>query len=323
MDDLVAVLDAAGSAEATLVAQGHATQMAVVAAASHPERVGSLVLLNGYARFARAADYPDGLPRRARRCAPRSDRGAVGHGSRRLGSRPVDRGRGRESQEWWGRVERYVATPRSRQGEDAGDLRSRRAQRATAGQGAHARHPQPRQRLRPRRPRALPRRAHRGRRVARAGQRRPLAACRRRISSGRSRSSSPGRGHRPPEADRVLATVAFIDVAGSTERASELGDRGWRSALESFERGVQDALQLYDGTLENTAGDGVLATFDGPARAIRCASHIRDEVRRSGLQVRCGLHAGEVMRREAGARGHRRAHRRARGRARRARTRCS
>ena len=94
------------------------------------------------------------------------------------------------------------------------------------------------------------------------------------------------------EADRVLATVAFIDVAGSTERASELGDSGWRSALERFERDVRDALRLYDGTLENTAGDGVLATFDGPARAIRCAWHIRDEVRRSGRGCGAGCTPG-------------------------------
>ena len=114
------------------------------------------------------------------------------------------------------------------------------------------------------------------------------------ITGSRSQAAEP---------DRVLATVAFIDVVSSTERASELGDRGWRAALEGFEREVEDSLELYDGTLENTAGDGVLATFDGPARAIRCASHIRDEVARSGLHVRCGLHAGEVMRREAGLAG--------------------
>jgi hypothetical protein len=72
------------------------------------------------------------------------------------------------------------------------------------------------------------------------------------------------------DADRVLATVLFVDVAGSTERVSELGDRRWRALLERFEETVERALDAHRGELQNRAGDGVLATFDGPARAIRC-----------------------------------------------------
>ena len=99
------------------------------------------------------------------------------------------------------------------------------------------------------------------------------------------------------DTDRVLASVLFMDVVGSTERASELGDQSWRLALDLFERKVREGLALYAGQLTSTAGDGMLATFDGPARAIRCARHIRDELARSGLEVRTGLHAGEVTKR--------------------------
>jgi class 3 adenylate cyclase len=103
--------------------------------------------------------------------------------------------------------------------------------------------------------------------------------------------------------DRFLATVLFVDVAGSTERVSELGDRRWGALLNRFEATVQRELLAHRGELVASAGDGVLATFDGPARAIRCAWHIRDTVRQSGLDVRCGLHTGEVTRRNVGIAG--------------------
>jgi class 3 adenylate cyclase len=100
------------------------------------------------------------------------------------------------------------------------------------------------------------------------------------------------------DADRFLATVLFVDVADSTQRVSELGDRRWRALLDRFEDNVKRALDAHRGELMNTSGDGVLATFDGPARAIRCAWQIRDSLRQNGLDVRCGLHTGEVTRRD-------------------------
>jgi class 3 adenylate cyclase len=112
-----------------------------------------------------------------------------------------------------------------------------------------------------------------------------------------------GSPSRAGDADRVLATVLFVDVVGSTEYAAELGDRTWRVALERFEQVVRTALAAFEGKLESTAGDGILATFDGPTRAIRCARRIRDEARHSGLEVRCGLHAGEITRRADGVAG--------------------
>ena len=97
----------------------------------------------------------------------------------------------------------------------------------------------------------------------------------------------------PRDTDRVLATVLFTDIAGSTERAAELGDARWRELLTAHHAAVRRQLNGYRGRELDTAGDGFFATFDGPARAIRCASAIRDDVRSLGLQVRAGLHTGE------------------------------
>jgi pimeloyl-ACP methyl ester carboxylesterase len=93
--------------------------------------------------------------------------------------------------------------------------------------------------------------------------------------------------------DRVLATVLFTDIVGSTERAVQLGDREWRDLLDSHHLLVRRALESWRGVEVDTAGDGFLATFDGPARAIRCACAIRDAVRGLGLEIRAGLHTGE------------------------------
>jgi class 3 adenylate cyclase len=98
---------------------------------------------------------------------------------------------------------------------------------------------------------------------------------------------------RGPASDRVLATVLFTDVVGSTERAAELGDRGWRELLARHHALVRRELERWRGRELDTAGDGFLATFDGPARAIRCACAARDAVRELGLEIRAGLHTGE------------------------------
>lgn len=101
-------------------------------------------------------------------------------------------------------------------------------------------------------------------------------------------------GVRPmPEPDRVLATVLFADIVGSTEKAGELGDRKWHNLLDDYYSLVRKELTRYRGREIDTAGDGFFATFDGPARAIRCACAIRDNVQRLEIQVRVGLHTGE------------------------------
>jgi class 3 adenylate cyclase len=97
------------------------------------------------------------------------------------------------------------------------------------------------------------------------------------------------------EFDRVLGTVMFTDVVGSTERAVELGDRAWRELVERHHATVRALLSRYRGTEMDTAGDGFFATFDGPARAVRCAEAIVDAVRSLGLEVRAGVHTGEIQ----------------------------
>jgi class 3 adenylate cyclase len=99
--------------------------------------------------------------------------------------------------------------------------------------------------------------------------------------------------HHAQDRERVLATVLFADVVGSTERAVAIGDRSWRELLAAFRAKVRDTLRNFNGREINTAGDGFLAAFDGPARAIRCAGAIREGARSLGLEVRCGLHTGE------------------------------
>jgi class 3 adenylate cyclase len=101
-------------------------------------------------------------------------------------------------------------------------------------------------------------------------------------------------GHRADVADdRVLATVLFTDIVDSTRRAAEIGDRNWHALLDAHDAIVRSQLARFRGREVNTSGDGFLAMFDGPQRAIRCATAIRDAVRALGIQVRAGLHTGE------------------------------
>ena len=102
-------------------------------------------------------------------------------------------------------------------------------------------------------------------------------------------------GVRPaPEPRRVLATVMFTDIVGSTERAAQLGDVRWEGLLTDHNRVVRRQLERFGGNEVKVVGDGFLATFDGPARAVRCAIAIRDDVKDLGLVIRAGVHVGEI-----------------------------
>jgi pimeloyl-ACP methyl ester carboxylesterase len=96
-----------------------------------------------------------------------------------------------------------------------------------------------------------------------------------------------------PEPDRLLATLMMNDIVGSTEQAVQLGDRHWNELLTRYYAAVRGELAAFRGREVNTTGDGVLATFDGPARAIRCAASIRERVRGLGIRIRTGVHTGE------------------------------
>ena len=295
MDDLVAVMDAAGSDVATLLAHGQAAQMAVMAAATHPDRVTSLVLINGFARFARADDYPAGMPRGVQQAYLENVETQWGKGTLAsfLGPSVWERP---GVVEWWGRLERYSASPRLARARAEAmmevDVRqllplidvptlvvhSHDNEYVRVGHGQYlAEHISGATLL-----------------ERNAADHWPLAEP---DLVGAIEQFVTGERTDIADTDRVLATVLFIDVVGSTERASELGDESWRVALDLFERKVREGLALYAGRLANTAGDGMLATFDGPARGIRCAWHIRDDLARNGLEVRSGLHAGEVTKR--------------------------
>jgi class 3 adenylate cyclase len=99
---------------------------------------------------------------------------------------------------------------------------------------------------------------------------------------------------RGPEPDRVLATVLFTDIVGSTEHASRIGDRAWTDLVDRHHAAVRRELGRFRGREIDTAGDGFLATFDGPARAVRCAVEVTRAVRPLGLEIRAGVHTGEV-----------------------------
>ena len=104
-------------------------------------------------------------------------------------------------------------------------------------------------------------------------------------------------GHRVAlKPDRVLATVLFTDIVGSTDRAAEMGDTRWRELLEIHNTVLRTQLDRFRGVEVNTAGDGFLATFNGPARAIQCAQDIQRQVNSLGLDVRAGIHTGEIER---------------------------
>jgi class 3 adenylate cyclase len=295
MDDLVAVMDAERSETATLVAHGHATQMAVMAAASHPERVSSLVLLNGFARYARAEDYPAGMPPDVQEIYKAHIETNWGNGTMAyiLGPSIADRP---GIVDWWGRVERLATTP----------VRAR--SRLESVLELDVRHVLPLVEV----PTLV---IHsRDNEYVRVGHGRYLAEhiAGSRLVERESADHWPlpdadlvglieefvtGSRAESHDVDRFLAAVLFVDVVGSTEQVREIGDSSWRVLLDRFEETTRNVLDHYGGRLVDTAGDGLLATFDGPARAIRCAQHIRDEVRRAGLEIRSGLHAGEVTRR--------------------------
>jgi class 3 adenylate cyclase len=104
-------------------------------------------------------------------------------------------------------------------------------------------------------------------------------------------------GHRdgsPEDIDRVLATVLFTDIVDSTRRAAETGDRAWRKLLDSHDELASQIVEKHRGTLIKSTGDGILATFDGPARAVRCALALGTAAKQIGLALRAGLHTGEI-----------------------------
>jgi class 3 adenylate cyclase len=295
LEDVGAVMDAAGSRRATIIAHGHAAQLALMFAATHPDRVASLVLINGFARLSRADDYPAGMPPHVQEAMLEGIEANWGTGEMAnvlgpsVASTPGIR-------DWYGRVERYATSP-------GGALEKMRAIFELDVRKILPLVATPTLVVQNRGDRLV--RAEHGRYLA---EHIPGARLLERDSADHWPLPDPdllgaieefvtGSRSADEDVDRLLTTVLFVDVASSTEWVSEVGDRRWRAMLDRFEVTVQDALRAYRGNLVSRTGDGVLATFDGPARAIRCAWQIRDAVKQAGLDVRCGLHTGEITRR--------------------------
>jgi pimeloyl-ACP methyl ester carboxylesterase len=296
IDDVRAVMDAVGSERAALFGISEGGPMSILFAATHPERVSALVLHGAMARTTEAPDYPWATPAEALResaaefIAPnwgRDPTGILELFSPSFAGNP-------EAVEQTARFERMAASPAMTQQifEMFLDVDVRAVLPAIQV------------------PTLVIHR--RGDRVVnwRAGKH--LAE---QIPDARY-VELPGRDHIPwagdiedvvgeveefltgartaPEPDRVLATVMFTDIVGSTERATDLGDQRWRELLASHQAAVRRELDRFQGREVKTLGDGCLATFDGPARAIRSGLAIAEGAEDLDLEVRIGLHTGEV-----------------------------
>jgi pimeloyl-ACP methyl ester carboxylesterase len=295
-DDVRAVMDAAGSERAAILGISEGGPMGVLLAASHPERVSALVLHGAMGRTTEAPDYPWAPPAQALResavefIVPYWGQAAEGIVELFAPSFANDP----EAVEFNARLERSGASPAMVQQifEMFLDI-DVRAILPTIHVPTLVLH-------------------RRGDRVVNRRAGRELAA----QIPGARYVELPGIDHLPwagdadavlgeieefltgtravPEPDRVLATVMFTDIVGSTKRAVELGDARWRELLSAHQAAVRRELMRFRGREVKTLGDGHLATFDGPARAIRCGQAIAEAAHSLGLEVRVGVHAGEV-----------------------------
>lgn len=292
-DGLLAVLDAAASECVSVFAMSESGLPVMVLTASHPHRVRSLVLSGAFARYARADDQSFGMPEPVLSAYLDGYEQTVGRGGV-LDNLAPSWADDAAKRRWWARGERLSGGP--------GYFRAildlfLRSDVRPALESIQA-------------PTLLLHR--RGDRHVRIEHARDLAE---RIPNARlvefdgednvwfagdadrmlDEIESFLTGGRPAApSNRVLSTVLFTDIVGSTRRAAQLGDEAWSTALAAHNRVVERHVAGARGVLVKFTGDGALATFDGPARAISCASAIRDAVEDLGLTIRAGLHTGEV-----------------------------
>ena len=297
-DETLAVLDAVGSESAALLGVTYAGAGAILTAATHPERVRALVLINSFARLMRSDDYPIGIPDRvleqlSNATRPGADDTAEGApGPELMLMAPSLAGRAGFPR-WWVDAARRGASPTAARSliETSIDLDVRRVL--------------PEVRV----PTLVLHSRDNG--FVRANHGRYIAD----HIPGATYIEIPGADHVPwangaafageieefltgarrvDLSQRVLATVLFTDIVGSTQRAVEVGDQEWRSILDQHDRLSQREIVRFGGRLIETTGDGVLATFDAPGRAIHAARAIRDAMHQIGVQIRAGLHVGEI-----------------------------
>ena len=293
MDDLRAVLDAVGSERAALVTNLGGSLMSLVFAATHPARLSSLVIVDGFARVLAAPDYPAGGTVEEKDRVVRMTEDHWGSGFMLDMFAPSARGVP-GLREAWSRYERMSVSPgsavamiRNLLEMDVREvLPSIRVPTLVISHGEGARYgPAYGRYLAEHIPDARFLELPGVDQLMWAGDQPRLISEIEEFITG-VRPSQPSR--------RVLATVLFTDIVDSTKRAADLGDRAWRDLLGEHDRLARQAIEDAAGRAIKSTGDGVLATFDGPARGVRAARAISEAVRRLGLHVRAGLHAGEI-----------------------------
>jgi class 3 adenylate cyclase len=293
MDDVLAVLDAAGSERAAIVGTLEGGPMAALFAATYPERVEALIL---YATFARAVWAPDydwawKVDEREARMTELVDHWGEGLV---VGAVAPSRMEDPDFHEWAGRMERLAASPGSIR--RIFDLIGRfdvRDVLPSIRVPTLLLHRRGDSFIKIEHSRYMAARIPGARLVELEGNENMFAMGDSEAILGEIEEFLTGtRPEREP--DRMLATVMFTDIVESTRRAADMGDRGWRFLLERHDALFRRALERHRGREVKRTGDGFLATFDGPARAIRCAASLAVAMGSLGLEVRAGLHTGEL-----------------------------
>ena len=293
MDDVLAVMDAAGSEKVTLLGSLEGGPLAMLFAATHPGRVSGLILYATFARSRWAPDYDWPPSDEERRLRVEAAIGQWGSGGVVAGLAPSRSG-DPAFLEWAGKMERYSAAPGAVQQimEAMGDTDVRPVL-PTINVPTLVLHRSEDPFLMVEHGRYLGEHIPGARYVELEGSDSLFSVGDSDAIVGEIEEFVTGTRHER-EPDRVLATVLFTDIVRSTERAAELGDRAWREVFERHDRLVRQALTRHRGRAVKSTGDGVLATFDGPARAIRAAASIGDGAEGLGIQIRAGLHTGEI-----------------------------
>jgi class 3 adenylate cyclase/pimeloyl-ACP methyl ester carboxylesterase len=297
MEDISVVMDAVGWERATIVGLADGGVLACLFAATHPERTESLILHGSFARIIRAPGYDIGFDRAFydQFCAAWAAHWGTPETPIVTAIAPSQVGN-EAFLRWWTRFERQSSTPQNLLATMAltADLDVRQVLPAIRVPTlvVHARQD-------------LAYSVEHGRYLAAnipnatlveydgeawpfyVGVDEQLDAIERFVTGAVRR----------PAADRVLATVLFTDISSSTERAAALGDRDWKSLLDRHDEVLRDVLARHGGVEVRTTGDGMLATFDSPARAVRCASDMIEATEATGLAIRAGVHTGEIERR--------------------------
>jgi len=292
-EDIRVVMDAAESERAVVLASGEGGSAALLFAVTHPTRVAALVLSSTTARWTRAPDYPFGIPPSIETWVLEgiTQDWATGASWRLVAPTLAD---DRELRRWWSHQRRLQASPATGKALSrmvmSLDLRDLLPLVQCPTLVLHRRDEAW---MRVDHGRYLAEHIPGARLVELEGSDGPLWAGDAESVIDEIEEFTTG-VRRGPEPDRVLAAVLVTDIVASTERVEAMGDRRWRDLLDTHDLLVRHELERFRGRLIKTTGDGVLATFDGPARAIRCASALIRAAATLGVDLRAGIHAGEV-----------------------------